>query len=129
TTNRQPVQHSTATFTGPPFALGVSSSRNHLRNRSRSGCHHLPRHCWPDSTSIASNVICRRCRSRPHTISIRDLLARARTFDRPNGCLSSSGGGPHTSNVLGHLSSAAPRPEPLFGGALERPLVARGRDE
>ena len=43
-------------------------------------------------------------RSSPHTIAIRDLLARVRTFGRPNGCPHTRRGGPHTLNVLGHRS-------------------------
>jgi hypothetical protein len=54
------------------------------------------------SSTSASNVICRRCRSSPHTIPTGDLLARARALDKPNGCPCSSRGGPHTLNVRGH---------------------------
>src|SRR5262249_26231657 len=62
------------------------------------------RHTSRVSTSTTSNVICCRCRSNPPTIAIKDLLTRARALDKPQGCLATNRGGPHTWIVSGHSS-------------------------
>jgi hypothetical protein len=94
-------RRSTANATSP-LARRATSSRSHRRNRARSGCPIRPRHSSPDPTSSVSKVICRRCRSNPHTIAIRDLLDRERTLGKPHGCPRTGRGRPHTLNVLEH---------------------------
>jgi hypothetical protein len=112
-------RRSTANATSP-LARRATSSRSHRRNRARSGCPIRPRHSSPEPTSTVSKVICRRCRSNPHTIAIRDLLARVRTLGKPHGCPRTRRGGPHTLNVLGWVLAA-----PFLGSGARRPRLVR----